>query len=266
MYAFEHLRATDPADAVAKFSQADDARYLAGGQTLLAAMKLRLAAPACLIDLQRIAALRGIAADTAALTVGAMATHAEVAASPVVCDTIPALAKLAAGIGDPMVRNVGTLGGSVANDDPAADYPAAVLALDAAVHTDRRVIAADAFFTGLYETALAPGELITAVRFPIPQQAAYVKFPNPASRYALVGVFVARHAAGVRVAVTGAGASGVFRVPAFEAALAARFAPDAIDGLGVDPAALASDLHASAEYRAHLVGVIARRAVAAALA
>ncbi len=193
-----------------------------------------------------------------------MTRHVDVARSPVVQAAIPALAKLAGGIGDPHVRNRGTIGGSLANDDPTADYPAAVLALGATIVTSKRRIAADDFFKGLFETALEPGELITKVSFPIPQKAAYMKFANPASRYALVGVFVAKTAGGVRVTVTGAGANGVFRASALEAALNANFSPAALEGVAVSKDGLNSDIHADAEYRAHLIGVMARRAVAAA--
>jgi carbon-monoxide dehydrogenase medium subunit len=263
MYDFCYARARDTVDAVARFTAADDARYLAGGQTLLAAMKLRLAAPSDLIDLKTLDALHGIARDGDVLVLGAMTTHAQAAESAVVAAAAPGLARLASGIGDPMVRHMGTLGGSIANNDPAADWPAAVLAYDATVRTDRRTLGADAFFTGLYETALAPGELIVDVRFRVPAQSAYAKFANPASRYALVGVCIARFADGaVRVAVSGAGAAGVFRLRAFEAALSAHFDAGALDGLDVDASTLAGDLHASAEYRAHLIGVMARRAVA----
>lgn len=243
---------------------AGDALFLAGGQTLLGSMRLGLASPPRLVDLSRIDALRGIRMMRGALRVGAMTTHAEVAASAEVRAAIPALAALAAGIGDRAVRNLGTLGGSLANSDPAACYPAAVLGLGATILTDRRRIAADDFFRGLMSTALEPGELITAVTFPVPQKAAYLKFHNPASRFALVGVFVSRRrGAGVRVAVTGAGPCA-FRVPELEAVLAAKWAPQSCDGVTVPAAGLAGDLHASAEYRAHLIPVLAKRALAAA--
>ena len=242
----------------------DDARYLAGGQSLLPAMKLGLAAPSDLIDLALLPGASGIAVSDGKLRIGAMTPHATVAASAEVLKHIPALACLAAGIGDPAVRSRGTIGGSLAQNDPAACYPAAVLGLGATVHTDRREIAADDFFKGLYETALQPGELITAVSFPMPQRAAYVKFKQPASRFALVGVCVSQGAGGVRVAVTGAGPC-VFRVPAFEAALAKSWSAAALEGLTVSAEGLNSDLHASAGYRAHLVGVLARRAVAQAV-
>jgi aerobic carbon-monoxide dehydrogenase medium subunit len=238
-----------------------DATYIAGGQSLLGAMKLGLAAPSDLVDLALVPGLAGIQVEGPSLRIGAMSSHAAVAASPEVQRHIPALARLAAGIADPAVRTRGTLGGSLANNDPAACYPAALLGLGATVHTAQRDIDADKFFVGLYETALQPGELITAVSFTIPQRAAYVKFKQPASRFALVGVFVSQGPAGVRVAVTGAGAC-VFRAAAFESALARSWSASALDGLGVPADELNSDLHASAAYRAHLIGVLARRAVA----
>lgn len=265
MYAFNYHKAASVAEAASKLAANSEARLLAGGQTLIASMKMRLAAPSDLIDLSEIAELREIRVDGDALVIGAMTSHAQVAASKDVLRKIPALAALASGIGDRMVRNMGTLGGSIANSDPAADYPAAVLGLGATVHTDRREIAGNQFFTGMFETALQAGEIITAVRFPVPRRAAYVKFNNPASRYAIAGVFVAETANGVRVAVTGAGPA-VFRVPEMEKALAARFAPDAVAKVKVDAGALNSDLHASAEYRAHLIAVLAKRAVERALA
>lgn len=265
MYEFEYHRAASLADAAARIGANPDAKLLAGGQTLIAAMKLRLAAPPELVDLRAVSELRGICPDGNNVVIGATTTHAAVAASAEVRSRIPALAQLAEGIGDPMVRNMGTLGGSLANNDPAADYPAAVLGLGATVSTHRRPIEADAFFTGMYETALEPGEILTHVSFPVPMRAAYVKFANPASRYAIVGVFVAQTAQGVRVAVTGAGPS-VFRVAEMERALSADFRPEAIAGLKVSADELNSDMHASADYRAHLVGVMARRAVSRALA
>lgn len=258
---FEFHRPTKLADAVGAVQSAADARLLAGGQSLLASMKLGLAAPSDLVDLARVDGLRGIDLTGDTLRIGAMTTHAEVAASVTVKNAIPALAVLAEGIGDPAVRSRGTIGGSVANSDPAACYPAAVLALGATIQTDRRTIAADDFFTGLYETALAPGEIIVAVSFPVPRKAGYSKFLQPASRFALVGVFVARTASGVRVAATGAAAC-VFRVPELEAALGADWSPTACDGVSLSPDALSSDLHATADYRAHLISVLARRAVA----
>jgi len=237
-----------------------DARILAGGQSVLPSMRLGLLAPSALIDLAAIGELQGIRGDGRTLTIGAMTTHAAVAASKEVQEKIPALAQLALGIGDPQVRNRGTIGGSVANSDPAADYPAAVLALNATVRTSVRSMPADSFFTGLFSTALKPGELIGAIDFPLPVKAAYAKFRQPASRFALVGVFVAQAGNAVRVAVTGAG-SCAFRAAALETALARSFTPQACDGVRIDPATLSSDIHGSAEYRAHLIPVLARRAV-----
>ena len=265
MYQFDYHRAASVADAAAKLAANSEANLLAGGQTLIAAMKLRLASPSQLVDLRAIPDIKGVRVEGNALSVGAMTTHAEVAASVDVNKQIPALARLAGTIGDRMVRNMGTLGGSIANNDPAADYPAGLVALGATVVTNKRKIAADDFFRGMYETALDAGEIVTAVSFPVPKRAGYVKFPNPASRYALVGVFVAQTANGVRVAVTGAGPS-VFQVPDMEQALSARFAPDAVTGVHISPEPLNTDLHASAEYRAHLVTVMAKRAVEQALA
>jgi aerobic carbon-monoxide dehydrogenase medium subunit len=264
MHTFGYQRATSLADAVASLRAKPDARPLAGGMTLLPTMKLGLAQPSDLVDLGGLADLRGVQRSGDRLVVGAMTRHAEVAESAEVRAAIPALASLADGIGDAQVRNRGTLGGSVANSDPAADYPAAVLGLDANVVTDRRTIAADSFFLGMFATALESGELIRAVEFRVPKRAGYAKFPNPASRYAMVGVFVADFGNAVRVAVTGAGACA-FRLPAFEAALGRQFTAAALHGLDVPAAELNTDLHGSAEYRAHLVGVFARRAVAAAL-
>ena len=264
MYAFKYHKAASIQDAAARLAASPDAKLLAGGQTLIAAMKLRLASPSDLVDLGGLGDLRGIRVEGTNLVVGAMATHAAVAASPEVGRAIPALAHLAEGIGDRMVRNVGTLGGSVANNDPAADYPAAVLALGATVVTQKRRIPADDFFLGMYDTALEPGEIVTSIVFPIPKRAGYVKFPNPASRYAIVGVFVSEGSTGVRVAVTGAG-PGVFRPAAMEKALTGKFGPSALDAVAVSPEELNGDMHASAEYRAHLVTVIAKRAVEQAL-
>jgi carbon-monoxide dehydrogenase medium subunit len=263
MYDFDYQRPTDAKAAAAAFQ--GDARYLAGGQSLVQAMRLRLASSERLVDLGAIPALKGIRVDGGAVTIGAMTPHAAVAASEEVRRAIPALAQLAGWIGDPSVRNMGTLGGSIANADPAADYPAALLALGATVQTDRRPIPAEQFFTGLYETALQPGELVTAVSFPVPQAAGYEKYRNPASRFALVGVFVAKTAAGVRVAVTGA-KSHVFRSAELEAALAASFTPEAAKAVRLPVAGMNADLHASSEYRAAMVSVMASRAVAAALA
>jgi carbon-monoxide dehydrogenase medium subunit len=265
MYEFNYHKAGSVADAAVMLSKHPEAKALAGGQTLIAAMKLRLASPSDVVDLSGIKELSGIKVDGGGVTVGAMTTHAAVAASKDVLKAIPALARLAGSIGDRMVRNMGTLGGSVANNDPAADYPAGVLGLGATIHTSKRKIAAENFFTGMYETALQAGEIITAVTFPVPKRAGYVKFKNPASRYAIVGVFVAETAGGMRVAVTGAGPS-VFRVTEMEKALASKFSADAVANIKVAAAGLNSDMHASAEYRAHLVTVMARRAVEQALA
>jgi carbon-monoxide dehydrogenase medium subunit len=242
-----------------------DARYLAGGQSLVQAMKLRLSSSETLVDLAGIGVMAVIALEGGRVIVGATAKHAAVAASPDVCKAIPALAELAGGIGDQMVRNMGTLGGSIANADPAACYPAAVLGLGATVHTNKRSIAADSYFTGMFETALQTGELITAVSFPVPTRAAYIKFKQPASRFALVGVFVAQTAAGVRVAVTGV-KSSVFRATALEAALNASFTAAAAQAVKLGTDGVNGDMHGSAEYRAAMVSVMAGRAVAAALA
>jgi aerobic carbon-monoxide dehydrogenase medium subunit len=264
MKTYRYHRPATLTEAVARLKESPDGRALAGGMTLLPTMKLGLAAPSDLIDLVAVAELRGITTIGDRLSIGAGTTHAEVAASADVKRAIPALAGLAAGIGDRQVRNRGTLGGSVANNDPAADYPAAVLGLDAIVRTDCRSIEADQFFTGVCTTVLKPGELIRAIEFRIPRRAAYLKFPNPASRYALVGVLVADLGNEVRVAVTGAG-RGVFRAASFEAALQRGFRLEALEGLALPADNLNSDLHGSAAYRAHLVGVLARRAVTAAL-
>ena len=263
MYEFEYHRPGSVADALDVLGKADDGSLLAGGMTILPTMKQRLASPSDLVDLAGISDLRGIKAGGGTITIGAMTTHYEVASSKDVQGAIPALAYLASRIGDPMVRHRGTIGGSIVNSDPAADYPAGVVGLGATVQTNKRAIAADDFFTGLFETALEDGELVTSVSFAKPKRAAYMKFPQPASRYALVGVFVAETDGGVRVAVTGAGPC-VFRVAEMESALAANFSADAIAGVSVSADGLNSDLHGSAEYRAHLVGVMARRAVAAA--
>lgn len=261
MYAVEYQRAKSVADAAAALGKTGG-KALAGGQSLVGAMKLRLANPGTVVDLSGIAELKGIKKEGEAIVIGALTTHADVAASSVVKQSIPALAALAEGIGDRQVRNRGTIGGSIANNDPAADYPAAVVGLNATVQTNKRKIAADDFFKGLYETALASDEIVTAVSFPIPKKAAYVKFPQPASRFALVGVFVAQTAGGVRVAVTGA-SSHAHRAKPIEDALAKSFTPDATKGVKIPADHLNNDLHGSAEYRAHLVSVLASRAVAA---
>ena len=265
MHDFEYHRAQDLASAASLLATKAEAKLLAGGMSLLPSLKLRLAQYSDLVDLKSIAALQGIKHEGDTLTIGAMTRHAVVAADDAVKQAIPALAVLAGGIGDPLVRNRGTIGGSIANADPAADYPSAVLGLGATVITDRREIAGDSFFTGLFETALVDGEIITAVRFPVPLRSGYMKLPHPASRFALTGVFVVQTRSGVRVAVTGAGPS-VFRVQAAETALTADFSPAALDGVAVDADGLTSDIHASAEYRAHAIIVLAKRAVAAAQA
>ena len=263
MYAFEYQRAKSVADAAAVLAKSGG-KALAGGQSLVGAMKLRLSSPSDLIDLGTIRELGGIKASGNAVEVGAMTRHAEVAASADVKRAIPSLAAMAELIGDRQVRHLGTLGGSLANNDPAADYPAAVLALNATVITDRRKIPADQFFKGLYETALEPGELITAVSFQAPKRGAYQKFRNPASRFALVGVYVADFGGTVRVGVSGAGPCA-FRQTEMEKALSAKFAPEAVANIKVKPDGLNNDLHASPEYRAHLITVMAKRAVEAAL-
>ena len=263
MYAVTYERPTS-VDAAVALLKKSGGRALAGGQSLIGAMKMRLAQPGTVVDLGAISELRGICRDGDAIVIGATTRHAEVAASDEVRKSIPALARLAEGIGDRQVRNLGTLGGSVAHDDPAACYPAGVLGLGATVKTNRRTIAADDFFRGLYETALDPDELIVAVSFPIPRRAGYEKFIQPASRFALVGVFVADTANGVRVAVTGAGPS-VFRVNGIEQALANSFTAEAARSVKVPADGLNTDLHGSAEYRAHLIPVLAGRAVTQAL-
>jgi carbon-monoxide dehydrogenase medium subunit len=264
MYAFDYHRAQSVADAAKLLASKPDAKLLAGGHTLLPTMKLRLASPKALVDLGRVAELKGIERKGNALVIGAMVTHAEVAGSAVVKSAIPGLAALAGGIGDPHVRHRGTIGGSIANNDPAADYPAALMALGATVGTNKREIKAEAFFTGLFSTSLQDGEIITRVSFPVPTKFAYSKFPNPASRYALAGVAVAQAGGQARVAVTGAGSSGVFRHAAMEAALSKDWSAGALNGIATDAKQLVSDIHGDAAYRAHLVGVMARRAVAAA--
>jgi len=265
MYEFQYTKAGSVADATKAHAAGDDASYLAGGMTLLPTLKQRLARPGVLIDLGAVAELKGITLAGNVLTIGAMTCHADVAASADVKKAIPALAELASGIGDPQVRNRGTIGGSIANADPSADYPAAVVALGATVHTNKRQIAGDQFFKGLFETALEPGEIVTKVAFPLAKRAGYAKFRNPASRYAVVGVFVAETTAGIRVAVTGA-APSVYRSKDMEAALAKSFTTDAVKDIAVSADGLNADMHASAAYRANLVTVMTKRAVAAALA
>jgi carbon-monoxide dehydrogenase medium subunit len=262
MYDFAYSKPSSMADAVRALKEAD-AKALAGGQTLIPVLKQRLNKPSTVVDLAGLG-LSGIKVGGGVVTIGAMTTHAAVAANADVAREFPALAALAGGIGDNQVRNRGTIGGSLANNDPAADYPAVALATGATIRTNQREIAADDFFQGMFATALEPNEIITEVSFPIPRKAAYMKFRNPASRYAMVGVFVADGKAGIRVAVTGAGQGGVFRQTAMEQALAKSWSPAALDGITTSAADLNSDIHGSAEYRAHLIGVMARRAVAAA--
>jgi carbon-monoxide dehydrogenase medium subunit len=264
MKSFAYYQPGQVPEAVKLLSSVAESKVLAGGMTLIPTLKQRLASPAALVDLSKLPGIKGCTDDGASLTIGAMTPHADVAASPLVRSRIPGLAELAAVIGDPAVRNRGTIGGSLANNDPAADYPAAVLGLGATILTSEREIAADDYFRGLFETALRPDEIITAIRFPAPLAAGYAKFKAPASRYALVGVFVAKTNGGVRVAVTGAG-QGVFRVRPMEQALTSQFDPSAIAAIRIDTDGLTSDIHAEADYRAHLVTVMAKRAVQAAL-
>jgi aerobic carbon-monoxide dehydrogenase medium subunit len=264
MHAFEYHRPASAKDAVGLIAKKPEGKFLAGGQSLVQAMKLRLSSPSDLIDLSALKELTGIKVSGGAVEVGAMTRHADVAGSAEVKKAIPALAALAGEIGDRQVRHMGTIGGSLANNDPAADYPGAVLGLGATISTNKRKIEADSFFKGLYETALEPDELITSVSFPVPKRAAYVKFKNPASRFALVGVFVADFGGKVRVAVTGAGPCA-FRQAEMEKALASKFAPESAASVKASANGLNGDLHASPEYRAHLITVMARRAVEAAL-
>ncbi len=262
MYNFNYHQAKSVDEASKLVTSVDDGKIMAGGMTLIPTLKQRLAKPSDVIDLGKIPEIKGIKKEGNNIVIGAMTRHFDVANSDVVKSAIPGLAHLASHIGDPAVRNRGTMGGSVANNDPAADYPSAVLALNATVITNKRSIAGDDFFKGMFETALQDGEIITAISFPIPEKSWYMKFPNPASRYAVVGVYVAKTGSNVRVAVTGAGPS-VFRQKDMEAALAKSFTPDAIKSIVQKQDNLNSDIHASAEYRAHLVNVMARRAVAA---
>lgn len=265
MYPTTYHRPSDVAEAGKMFAAAGEPRFISGGQTLIPTMKQRLAAPSDLIEVGRLPELRGISVSATAVTIGAAMTHAEVNASAEVDKALPALAELAGMIGDPAVRHMGTIGGSLANNDPAADYPAPALALGAIVHTAKRAIPAAEFFQGLFTTALEEGEIVTKVEFPIPAKANYQKFRNPASRYAMAGVFVAVMKDGdIRVGVTGAGNEGVFRSADLEAALKASWSPSAVEPVTIDPAGMLSDIHASAEYRANLVKVMTKRAVAAA--
>jgi carbon-monoxide dehydrogenase medium subunit len=265
MHAFDYRRPTSVRDAHAALKDFPGAKILAGGQTLIPAMKLRLHRPDCIVDLGGIAGLDSISRDGDALLIGAMATHAAIAESKDVASLVPGLTHLADGIGDPQVRNRGTIGGSLANNDPAADWPAGVLALNAILRTTKRAIMADDFFKGLFTTVLAEDEILTEIVFEAPKRFAYAKFPNPASRYALVGVAVAQAANGVRVAVTGAGSDGVFRLQAMEAALSKSFTPEATKGAKIEISRLTRDIHAAADYRAHLIAVMAERAVKTAL-
>jgi carbon-monoxide dehydrogenase medium subunit len=262
MYEFQYTKPSTVADASAVLSADEANQPLAGGQTLIPTLKQRLNAPGTLVDLAGIGDLTGIAREGDTIVIGAMTTHATVAANSTIRDAIPALAKLAGGIGDPQVRNIGTIGGSLANNDPAADYPSAALALNATIRTSNREIAADDYFQGFFTTALEPGELIVSVAFPIPKQAAYGRFEQRASRYPMVGVFVTKTAAGVRAAVTGAGQDGVFRCAELEAALTQDFSAKAVEAVKVPADNLMSDLHASAEYRAALIPIMASRAIA----
>jgi carbon-monoxide dehydrogenase medium subunit len=261
MYEFDYHKPSSVADAVKLLANDPDAKPISGGMTLLPALKLRLNRPSKLVDLSGIAELRGVKREGNTLVIGALTKHYEVATSPEVKAAIPALAAMAHTIGDTQVRNRGTMGGSVANNDPSADYPAALLALGATIKTDRRTVAADAFFNGMFTTALEQGEIVTAIHIPVPEKAGYAKMKNPASRYSMAGVFVAKGPAGVRVAVNGAGANGVFRETAMEKALAASWSPDAVAGIKVDAEDMNGDIHGSKEYRAHLVTVMAKRAV-----
>jgi carbon-monoxide dehydrogenase medium subunit len=262
MYDFAYHKPASVADAVKLLAADPDARPISGGMTLLPALKLRLNKPTALVDLSAIPGLSGIRREGNAIVIGAMTKHYAVATSDIVKSAIPALAAMASTIGDTQVRNRGTMGGSVANNDPSADYPAALLALGATIETSKRKIAADDFFQGMFATALDAGEIVTAIHIPIPEKAGYAKMKNPASRYSMAGVFVAKGPMGVRVAVNGAGANGAFRATAMEAALAANWSGDAVAAVKMDPGMMNGDIHGSAEYRAHLVSVMAKRAVA----
>jgi carbon-monoxide dehydrogenase medium subunit len=265
MYGFNFHRPGTLRQALNLLGKNEDAKLLAGGHTILPTMKLRLAKPSDLIDLSLVEGLAGIALKGRSIEIGAMTRHDDVHTSPDVQQSAPVIAKLAGMIGDPAVRHMGTIGGSIANNDPNADYPAACLGLGATIVTNKRRIKADDFFTGMFSTVLEPSEIITKVVFPIPKKAAYQKFRNQASRYALVGVFVSKRGSEIRVAVTGAGSNGVFRVKSFEEALKKRFSPKSLEGMTIPADGMNSDIHGSAEYRAHLVGVLARRAVAEAI-
>ena len=262
MYSFTYHRPGSARQAANLLAKNPEAKLLAGGHSLIPVMKLRLAKPSAIIDLNGIEDLAGVELKGRSISIGAMTRHADVANSKVVRDALPGLASVPASIGDPQVRNRGTIGGSVANNDPNADYPAACLGLGATIITNKRRIAADDFFTGMFSTALEENEIILRISFPIAKKAAYEKFKHPASGFALVGVFASKRGADIRVAVTGAGANGVFRVKSFEEALKKRFSPKSLEGMTIPANGMNSDIHASAEYRAHLVAVLARRAVA----
>ena len=266
MYNFTFHRPTTVRQAAGLLARNPEAKILAGGHSLLPVMKQRLAQPSALIDLSLVEGMDTVEQKGRSVVIGAMARHADVAKSPVLLEVMPGLAAVPGSVGDPQVRNRGTIGGSIANNDPNADYPAAVLGLGATIITNKRRIAADDFFKGMFSTALEDGEIIVKVSFPIAKKAAYEKFKHPASGFALVGVFVSKRGSDIRVAVTGAGSEGVFRVPSFEEALKKRFAAKSLDGLSIPATGMNADIHASAEYRAHLVGVLARRAVAKATA
>jgi len=261
MYETQYHRASSVEDAVEKMGSSDDAKFVSGGMTLIPTMKQRLAAPSDLIDLRHVDSMKGVSVDGSKITIGAGTTHAEVASSKELAKTCPAIANLASHIGDPHVRHMGTIGGSIANNDPAADYPAAMVALGADIVTNKRTVSADDFFVGMFETDLEEDEIITAVSFTAPAKGAYAKFPNPASRYAMAGVFVAKGDGGVRVAVTGAGSDGVFRHEAMEQALSSDFSAKSIADCAVDEGDMLSDIHGNGAYRANLVKVMAKRAV-----
>jgi carbon-monoxide dehydrogenase medium subunit len=262
MYAFKYHQPKTVRQAANLLAKFPEAKILAGGHSLLPVMKLRLASPSDIIDLNKVEGLSGVELKGRSVVIGALTRHFEVAGSPILKEHLPALAAAAAEIGDPAVRHRGSIGGSIANNDPNADYPAICLGLGATIITNKRRIAADDFFTGMFSTALEPDEIITKVSFPLAKKAAYQKFKHPASGFALVGVFVSKRGSDIRVAVTGAGSNGVFRVKSFEEALKKRFSPKSIEGMSVPADGMNTDIHASAEYRAHLVGVLARRALA----
>ncbi len=264
MYETNYHRASSVSDAVKLLKKAEDPKILAGGMTLIPTMKQRLASPSDLVDITKIADLSGIKVSGKTVTIGAATTHYDVSTNEKLAKVCPALCALASHIGDPHVRYRGTIGGSISNNDPAADYPSAMLGLNATIITDKRAIPADKFFKGLFETALKEGEIVTAIEFTAPAKAAYLKFPNPASRYAMAGVFVAKDKDGVRVAVTGAGDGGVFRHKGLEAALDKKFDASSVDAVKIDGKGLMSDMHATADYRAALIKVMAKRAVTAA--